>query len=102
VQEPHQSLLTVILITAVSARGYQTDGARFQKLLSQHLVTGTGDCVCLEENLDISYLQEIVAEYLTRLTLHRDVSMTVLFQHPSVIKDLVFLLVVPSHEFSSF
>jgi hypothetical protein len=54
------------------------------------------------ENLDISDLDDIAAEYLTRLTQHRDVILTVLFKHSSVVKDLVFLLVIPCYEFSSF
>jgi hypothetical protein len=102
VQEPQQCLLAVIQIAAVNARGYQSYRGRLQKFLSQHLIAGASDFVCLEENLYIPDLYEVAAEYLTRLTQHGDVILTVLFQHPSVIKDLVFMLVVPNFEFLLF
>lgn len=68
IEETHQGLFAVILITAVTDRGNQIDGVRLQKFLSKHSITSTGDRERLEENLDISDLDEIAAEYLTGLT----------------------------------
>jgi hypothetical protein len=51
--------------------------AGFRKFFSQHLIASASGRVCLEENLDISDLYEIAAEYLARLTQHGDLILTV-------------------------
>jgi len=56
---------------------------------------------CLEENLDISNLYKIAPEYLTRLSQDGDVILAKLFQHAPVIKDYVFLFIIPRQEILS-
>jgi hypothetical protein len=100
VYQPHQGLLAIIVITAVTSCGYETDGIGLQEPLSQHLVACRADGERLEENFDVTVLYKLPPEYLAGLSQDSDVILTVLLQVASVVKHLVLMTVVPPHEFT--
>jgi len=68
VKQPHDSFLTVLVITGLPSRGVQTYSVGLQKLAPQHLIAGWRDCQGFEKNLDISDLQNLAAKHTTGLS----------------------------------
>jgi len=56
VKQPHDSILTALVITCVPSRGDQPCSFRLQKLAPQHCSARLRDCQELMENHDISDL----------------------------------------------
>ena len=56
VKQPHDSYLTVVVITGLPFRGDQLYSVGLQKLTPQHFIACGSDCQSLEKNLNDSDL----------------------------------------------